>query len=135
MWKLDQITYPICNEKFMESESLLEAFKDDTKTSSYPIWWGITGTVTYDIGTSAGVHTVTSTEDIGLRTTVWRSPRLIIEPSVRLYERPVLSSRTWALVQGILGNSRRPMSRQSTLPLRYSVRIDYGSPGGGWTTY
>lgn len=32
MRKPDQITCPICNEKFMESESLFEAFKDDTKT-------------------------------------------------------------------------------------------------------
>ena len=32
MRKLDQITCPICNKKFTESESLLEAFKDDTKT-------------------------------------------------------------------------------------------------------
>ena len=32
MRKLDQITCPICNEKFMESESLLEAFREDTKT-------------------------------------------------------------------------------------------------------
>jgi len=73
---------------------------------------------------------VTSTEDIGLRTIVWRSPRLIIEPSVRLFERPVPSSRIWVLVQGIFGNSRRPISRQSTLPSRCSVRIDTGSPEG-----
>ena len=32
MRKLDNITCPICNEKFMESESLLDAFRDDTKT-------------------------------------------------------------------------------------------------------
>jgi hypothetical protein len=32
MRKLDKITCPICNEKFIESESLLDAFSDDTKT-------------------------------------------------------------------------------------------------------
>ena len=32
MRNLDQITCPICNEIFMESEYLSEVFKDDTKT-------------------------------------------------------------------------------------------------------
>ena len=110
MRKLDNITCPICNEKFMESESLLEAFKDDTKTkflsnlvrhyrqSHIRYWnkcWGPYGD---------------KYRGLGLRTTVWGNSRSIIGPSVRLSEKPFPSSRIWVLVQGISGNSRKPMS-------------------------